>query len=799
MLRYFTGAGLAAVLASAAAAEPLHNTSTMPMPYAPITGTEDASAMFFNPAAIGAEMDLQLVYFHDDYQRVFTRGDLWGLQMGPVGFGLQYIRPGTTWALGDYLKYSIPIGIPIGSYVAIGAGLEIVQPLLNGYGTAVSWNVGILVRPARFIAFALTGDNLGSPGPYGHALNPQMNIGLGLRPFGEYVTISGDFHYESTGNIPPGDFYIKVVPVKGLGIQAGLRTDLTWSVGLVLDFDHVGIGATANMDGGKFAGMNYQARLSLRKYPALYAPRNNVVVLTINEALRARSAMKFDPLGLGRRSFVDLVAEINRATRDEAVTAILLRIEDNPLSLEESEEVARALGPFKARGGRVFAYLDGGGNAEYVLASAADTIFMNPAGALYVGGLKADITFFKGTLELLDVKVQTVRSGKYKSFVERFTRDSASPENLEQLRKLISDFNAELTGMIAGARKLDAKTVEGVLDKGLLSASEAVDAHFADMTLHVADLEKEIGKKMGKAVALRDDYFRIPPRHTEWGAPPRIAILEIKGDIVYGEGSVGWFGMQSTGSAEVCEAARELEESPTVRAVVLRIDSPGGSGLASEIMWSCIGRIKEKKPVVVSMGSMAASGGYYAALPGNYVFADPFTLTGSIGVWALKPNIAGLALKLGITHQTVKLTKGADIFSLWRDLDDEEMARVERHIDGFYNQFKLRVSDGRKLSLENVEKVAQGRVWSAKAALENKLVDGIGGLSDALVKAKQMAGIDPARPVRLEEYPEKQNIFRNLQKKLKIVSDPVGTLKRELGVQTVPDVSAELPYNVEVK
>jgi protease-4 len=614
------------------------------------------------------------------------------------------------------------------------------------------------------------------------------------------LTLSGDFHYSADGTVLPGDFYLKVFPVKGFGIHAGMRTDLSWWAGIQFDFAHFGLGVSGAMDGRqRFAGMTYQLRASLRKYPAIYEGGNKVVVVRVNESLRAKTFFNFDPLGLSRRTFIDLIADINRAERDKSVGALLVKIEDSPLDLEEAEEIVRALERFKARGGRVFAYMDGGGNAEYLLASAAEAVFLNPAGVLLVGGLKAELTFFKGTLQKLDVKMQTIRAGKYKSFVEKFTRENASPENLEQLQAFIGDLNSEMAAQIAKGRRIEPAAVKELIDRGLFTAKEALEVKLVDAIAHEADLEKELEKRLGFSASLNEKYFSIQDRAVAWVAPPKIAVLRIEGSIVYGEGSPPFFGFGTTGSRDVCDAAREIEKSPFYKAVVLRIDSPGGSGLASEIMWKCISDLAAKKPVVVSMGSAAASGGYYTALPAAYIYADPFTLTGSIGVWGLKPNITGLALLLGITHQTVKLTKGADLYSLWRDLDDEEMARVQRYIDGFYEQFKARVSDGRKLKIDEVEKVAQGRVWSAKAALDAKLIDGIGGFEDALAKAKTLSGMDPKKPARLVEFPERPSILRTLKKRFMAVMDPVGAIRKELKDLGSPDASAELPYDVEIK
>ncbi|MBI5527907.1 MAG: signal peptide peptidase SppA [Deltaproteobacteria bacterium] len=789
-----------AMVADGLAAEYLDNTTDMPIPYAPASSTEDVFGMFSNPAGLGMVSDVQLGFVHGEFPDTFGRGDAFALQLGALGLGVQYVRPHRALWADDYVKYSIPLGVPLGDHAALGFGLDVLDPSGDSNGVAVGWTTGVMLRPVRFVSLGVTTGNLGNPGPFGHRLERQLTLGLGLRPLGDALTLSGDLHLAEGARSPPAEFHARLELVRGLNLFSRVTTEAAFSVGLALDFLHFGAAAAPYFsDDGGYSGVSYLARISASRYPSLVEVPNRVVVFHLNQGLQKRSRTGLDILGLGERGVLDLVTEIERAGSDPSVAAILLFVEDNPLSLEEADEVARALNAFRAGGKKVFASAGAIDTKDYLLATAADGVFMSPGGHVFVGGLKGELTYFAGTLEKLDVRVQAARAGKYKSFPEKFTRDGPSPESLEQVRAMVADFQEELVARISGARGISRKDVEAILDRGFMTPEEARDARLVDAVIHRADIETEIERRLGRRAELSEDFFDTERRRTSWRAPPRIALLRIDGTIVHGEGSSGIFGTGSTGNAEICEAAEAIAQDPQVRAVVLRIDSGGGSGIASEIIWRCMKDLKKEKPLVVSMGSAAASGGYYAAVPASHIFADPFTVTGSIGVWGLKINIAGLAKKLGITHQTVKLTKGADFDGVWRDLDPDEQKRFQRYVDGFYSQFALRVAEGRGLSMDAVEKAAQGRVWSAKAAIQARLVDEIGGVRDAINKAKKLSGIDAAEQVVIEIHPERPSMLRAVGKRLLIYADPLGALRNEIKAETRADPRAELPYDIEIR
>ena len=352
------------------------NTSNLALPYNPSSSSEDATSMLVNPASLAMSSDLQFVYFHNQFNAAAPTGDAFLLQMGWLGFGVQYARPEAGWASGDYIKYSIPFGVPLGQYAAIGVGLDILQPL-DRYGTAVSWSVGAVVRPIRYLSLAITGENLGSPAPFGHKLSPEMTVGAGFRPVGEVLTVSADWHYTVDRHSPPAEFYFRLMPVKGLAVQAMVNWDLSFGVGLFFDLANFGVGAATSFAKSDFSGMTYMGRVSAKRYTPIFEKKNKAVVIEINESLDSRKFKGLESLlGLGGRGYLDVISEIDRARRDRSVEAIVLKIEENPLDLDESDELVRALMQFKARGGKVYAYLESGDikNAQKYIKSIGDGI-----------------------------------------------------------------------------------------------------------------------------------------------------------------------------------------------------------------------------------------------------------------------------------------------------------------------------------------------------------------------------------------------------------------------------------------
>ena len=467
------------------------------------------------------------------------------------------------------------------------------------------------------------------------------------------------------------------------------------------------------------------------------------------------------------------------------------------------KEVRSALEEFKASGKPVKAYLTFADKKDYYLASVANDLVIDPYGMILLPGLASEPMFYAGAFEKFGIGIQVTRVGKYKSYVEPFTRKNMSPENREEVQKLLDDVWGSLVADIAASRGLTPAAVQATVDaEGLVRAEPAKAAKLVDRIAYRDEVIDELKAKTGrkgskesfKQISLAA-YSKIAPDKVENAkggvAPTRgknIALLYAEGAIVDGEGEAG-----EIGGVKFARELRMLRQNDSIKAIVLRVNSPGGSATASENIQREIRLAKKVKPVIVSMGSYAASGGYWISTYGDRIFAEPTTITGSIGVFGIQFDVQKLANNLGFTFDSVKTGKFADTLTISRPKTDEELAVFQRMVDWIYGEFIGKVADSRHLKLDFVKEIAQGRVWSGAEAKKLGLVDEIGGLDAAIKYAADKAEL--GTNYRLVEYPRKKEFAEAITEMIErfnpqnaraqstdIIAEITKRLEAELGV-----------------
>jgi protease-4 len=445
-------------------------------------------------------------------------------------------------------------------------------------------------------------------------------------------------------------------------------------------------------------------------------------------------------------------------------------------------EVRAALTAFRASGKPVKAFLEEADTRDYYLASAANEIVLDPYGDLYLPGLASEMPFVAGAFEKYGVGVQVTRVGKYKSAVEVFTRTDMSPESREETQALLDDIWGSLRVEIAVARGLTPAALQGLADtQGLIQPEAARQAHLVDRVAYRDQVTDELralagpgtGKESFRQISL-PAYARVTGDPAVRPVRDAIAVVYAEGEIVDGQGDPG-----QVGGDRFAAKLRELRLDDSVKAVVLRVNSPGGSVIASEAIGREIHLIRAKKPVIVSMGAYAASGGYWIAADSDRIFAEPTTITGSIGVFGLQFDVQKLLGNWGVTFDRVKTGKFADAETITRPKTDQELAIIQKQVDWYYDQFVQRVAAGRKLPAARVEDLAQGRVWSGKAARDIGLVDEFGGLRNAITYAAQRAKL--GENFRLEEFPGKKDLADEMREFVGRMS-PESRLARNSGL-----------------
>ncbi|WP_414660402.1 signal peptide peptidase SppA [Horticoccus sp. 23ND18S-11] len=498
---------------------------------------------------------------------------------------------------------------------------------------------------------------------------------------------------------------------------------------------------------------------------------------------------------------------LRAAANDDRIAGVFITGELTPAAFGSGyaalKEVRGAIEDFKASGKPVTAYLTYATTKSYYLASAASELAIDPYGVILMPGLASEPMFFAGAFEKYGINVQVTRVGKYKAAVEPFTRRDMSPENREEVKKLLGDIWSDLLADIGPSRNLTPEKIQATVDaEGMVRADLAKENGWVDRVAYRDEVYDALKAKTGrsgskepfKQVTLIDyakiarDVADVPKKGHDntkpVGKSGRIAIVYAEGEIVDGEGSP-----DDIGGTRFSRNLRKLRQDENVKAIVLRVNSPGGSASASEVIQREIRLIKKVKPIVVSMGSYAASGGYWIAAYGDRIFAEPTTITGSIGVFGIQFDVKQLANNFGLTFDSVKTGKFADALTISRPKTPEELAVLQRMVDWIYGEFVGKVAEARQIAPARVEEIAQGRVWSGREAKEIGLVDELGGLDAAIAFAAEKAGV--TGNYRLVEYPRQKELIEAIQDLLEGVT-PKHAHSSSLSAKIAARIEAEL-------
>ena len=469
------------------------------------------------------------------------------------------------------------------------------------------------------------------------------------------------------------------------------------------------------------------------------------------------------------QSLTGLVMQFKKAKADSRIKAILLDIDMSGVGWGKAEELRDAIADFRSSGKPVYAYVELGLNKEYYIAIACDKIYVAPPGELFITGLAADVMFFRGSLDKLGIYPDIFQIGKYKSAGDMFTQKSMTEAHREYINALLDDLFGRYVNAIAQARHKTPDEVRALIDNAPYNAAKAKEAGLIDEAAYRDDLEKQIKSSLGYKeadtfVPVRgSEYKDVSPESLGLNEGERIAVIYASGDIGSGRSQNSPSGDQSIGSDTVSKALNDAAADKTIKAIVLRVDSPGGSGLASDIIWHAVEAANQKKPVVVSMSDVAASGGYYISAAASKIIAQPSTITGSIGVVAGKPVMRGFYDWLGISNEYVLRGKTAGMFRETEKFSDEERAKFEEWIKNtYYQDFVPKVAKGRKKDSQAVDSVGQGRVWTGSQAKERGLVDEFGGLDRAFDVAKELAKIPADKGVERVIFPYPQTFLQQL-------------------------------------
>jgi protease IV len=752
-------------------------------PYGRSVAADDSSeALVQNPANIGLRGSYELRYSGmrcEDTTRAacghavsFTTPIYAGIS---TGLRVDHLLPGST-ALpsaylggGGYTWLTWGLSYRLNDRLALGATLQTSfasnQPFRNLFGMTV----GATYTPLRYVAMAAVLNDFNSPGSgnFPGAVTPILGRSytgaLALRPTGKRdVEVGIEARVFDNGQ---AEFDVRPRATLGIDVPTvgRVRADLevgnvdgdrklgyVASAGIELALDRYTLGGGAmfgqGLGGGNAWGQFVTASVSGAKEPGLPTGAHAT-------AIRIEDTP-------GPRTHAKLLRTMWKLAKDNSVKlVVLIPRTEIASSFAHAEELADAIRVLHASGKKTLCSLeDAGAKTLYVCANATKTV-ITPAGGVRYAGLKSERYYLKGLLDKIGVKAEFVRIGAHKSAPEQFMNSGPSATAKADQEDFLRQQEAVFVRNLAQGRRIDEAAVRASTLKGPFIAAEARDARFVDGYAFDDEVEKVAQDMMGSRLPLVQ-YTPASMAPSTLGPQPKLGMLYVDGDIVDGRSqTIPILGNRMVGSYTIQESIKALRDDPDVKAVVLRIESPGGSSLASDVMWRELKKLNERKPLIVSMGSVAASGGYYIAVAGREIYALPLTVTGSIGIFYGKADISDMLGKLGITTHTSTTTPRADAESLFRGFTAEERVELDRKVGQFYDMFLTRVADGRHLTKDQVDAVGQGRVWAGQQALRNGLVDKMGGLRHAIEAARLASGLDADAPII--EYPETKTSLLN--------------------------------------
>jgi protease IV len=725
-----------------------------------VVGDDDPTALETNPAALGfSRSGLVLAV---DTLDPDAGGDAIGvfgnLTLGSFSSALSYQ------SLDHNGKLSVGTALRAGRVAALGLGLHWYDSDQDeSVNDEFSADLGLTLRPFPLAALGVVVRNLNTPRFDPTLLERVYDLELGIRPLGtDRIELGGGARIgEDSEDVDPhfraslsawgvelrGDVDVDELPgVSGNDVRA--------TAGVAFNLERAGASGGAFIrrpphEKAAAEGSLVAVRLSQERYrPLPIEPRVFEEITLDGES--------------DERQVVALLAHLHSLLHDDRTAGVLLRIGSLDVGWATVEELRAAVDHLRRAGKPVVAHLEDASLRAYALASAADRVLIGPAGGVRLIGLHASLYFYKGTLDLLGVRADVLKIAEYKSAPEVVTEKKSTGPAREEREAVLDDVYRWLLGSLAASRRSEASAVSARVDQGPYTAGEALRAGLVDEVVAPEELEEWVSRRHPGTVLVPVDDLG-PRRPERWASHPRVVVVVVEGDMVEGESrELPLFGERIVGSDTIAQAVESARESDAV-AIVVRINSPGGSVGAADRIWREIYKTRGHKPVVASLSDVAASGGYYVASAADRVFADRSTITGSIGIFYGKVDISGLLAKVGVTHETYTRGARADIDSELRPWTDQERAVLMAKLRQFYDRFRWVVSRGRGLGMDEVDRVGRGRVWTGGQARERRLVDALGGFEEALAEAKRRAGLAPDAVVDLAIVPElPQNLARRI-------------------------------------
>lgn len=769
--------------------------------YQPAASVFGSEAVWCNPSVLGwydaVEYQLMTEYYNSSF------GKSWGSVVNRKGISVAYrhlYNPEEK----DCNEYVFGSGIPLGRSLAVGLSYRYFKDGSTGYNKRHYWNLSTSGKTGGSFSWAAVFSNLNRGRLNGEQTETEQRYSLAYRPIKDKLTLAVDASLSTGQNIKEAvyQYHAEFIPIPGVFVEGYIDSDRNFQVGLRVNLlkHFTGWHGSFSKDGNHSRSTVYMGATSKRQASVIPERKRR---LSMNVSGRPEENPPQPFLGHKKTPFWTTLLSVYRAADDDSIRELVIELNGLSLGFGQAQELRDALSYFRQQGKYVVCHLSAPNNIGYYVASVSDEIYIPPVSQLNLVGLRAELTYYTGTMEKIGVKADMMRIGKYKKAAEAFTRKSASKEGREATNKLLDNLYSQFVGGIAEGRSLSQDSVKALIDKGPFTSEKALSFGLVDGLSYRDNLNDGILRSMPE-INFRH-YQSDTLLNDGWPHVPVLAVVVADGNVVGNNGSGNPFGgSQQMTPASMSSALENAGRESDVKGIIWRVNSPGGVAMAGERIYHSVDKISQHKSLVVSMANVAASAGYYVSMPGKYIFADPGTITGSIGIFGGKVNLSGLYDKIDLGKELYTRGKFAGMLSTIQPFTDNERDKYYSQLKAFYDHFVGLVAESRNLSVDSVDAISRGRVWTGQEALDIGLVDELGGLRQAIGYSARSLGLDD---YRIKVLPQQRPWFllpdisltQTISRLFGGKSDPAEVMSDMFSPLMEGTIIARMPYDIEIE
>lgn len=704
--------------------------------YNPASTVFGIEAAWINPAQLSRSEAGSYQLLADYFDGKFARSYGFAVGKESITMAYRYLDKPDQGIFKEWV-FAAGLGLPGGMlgasyrYFASGPGL---------YDNRHFWNIGLSGQSGYNVRWGAVFSNLNRSSVDGHSTAVEMRYSLGYRPFGRQATFAVDMFLSTRDNIKEADYvyHLEARPSRGLFLYGSIDSDKNFTLGFRTNLLQYFVGSRSRFDedfDGRGTTMILGAT-AMRQPSVIDYPRRR---LTVSMSGRPQEKPVRPVFGKSNIPFTTLIRDIYRAANDPSIGEMLVKLNGFSAGFGQAQELREAIGYFRAHDKVVTCYLGSPNNIAYYIACAADSILIPPVSQLYLVGLRAELTYYAGTLDKIGVDVELLRIGDYKSAAEPWIRDSSSVETREQLNRMLDSYYGQFVNGIADGRGISADSVRAIVDGGPYTSKEAIENGLVDGLSYDDRIVPEFLSERPEISFRR--YVKDTLMNDSWRPRPRLAVVVAEGDIAEKPSRNPLMPRGDVTPSGMDHAFKQALADDLVQGIVFRINSPGGEAIAGDRIEHFARNAAKKRPLVVSMSNVAASGGYYITTPAQKLYANPGTMTGSIGIYGGKVDLSGLYDKIDLGKELYTRGRFAGMMTFMRPFSEAEREKYYSQLEAFYDHFVEIVADNQNLSADSVDHLSRGRVWTGEQARQNGLVDELGGLHHALENTAAELGL----------------------------------------------------------